>query len=701
MTATATRPDGVDHDERYTIISADCHAGGSHKAYREYLDPAFLDDFDAWRGKYKNPYKDLGDNRRLRNWDNEMRNGQQEQDGIAGEVVFPNTVPPFFPSFVLFAKPPTDDEYAHRHAGVHAHNRWLVDWCGEFPERRAGVGQIFLNDVDDAIADVRWIKDHGLRGGVLLPNIAPDVKWVKPLYDRCYDPLWEVLQDLEVPVNVHSGTGNPDYGAYPVSMLLYINEVPFYTERPLVQLILSGVFERFPRLKFVMTEAGCAWVPPLLDRLDRVIRGIRETGATGEIRYGEDHVLHRDATEYFHQNVLDGREPARAGRCRRPTHDRHRPVHVGQRLPPRRRHVPLHPREPAGPLQRRSRAGAAQDPGRQRRRAVRLRPRRPRPAGRPHRTHRGRGGHPHRRGTRQDPGPDLRRHGHPGHQVSQAPPEHARGDLVLVDEPAPMVRRFTLNRPSKRNALNHKLRGDLIAGLQEADRDPDIRVSIIRGAGSCFSAGYELGTGNEGLDLPHYTAEGEGHWPRHVTETWMGIWDLAKPVIAQVHGYCLAGGSELATGCDLVYVAEDAQMGYPAVRFGVPDMHFHAWFLGMRAAMEMMLTGDSISGVEAVRLGWANRAFPAADLAAEVLAIAERIALIPTDISSLNKRTVHRAMDAMGMRTAIRQGTELCALGTKAATFDSFIARSRQDGLTQALQDRDAPFGDYRTAAQE
>ena len=118
MPATAT-------SDRYTIISADCHAGGSHAAYREYLDPAYLEDFDAWRGKYKNPYKDLGDNRRLRNWDNEMRNGQQEEDGIVGEVVFPNTVPPFFPSFVLFAKPPTDEEYEHRHAGVQAHNRWL------------------------------------------------------------------------------------------------------------------------------------------------------------------------------------------------------------------------------------------------------------------------------------------------------------------------------------------------------------------------------------------------------------------------------------------------------------------------------------------------------------------------------------------------------------------------------------------------
>jgi hypothetical protein len=147
MTDTAT-PQAAD---RYTIISADCHAGGSHKAYREYLDPEFVEDFDAWRNKYKNPYKDLGDNRRLRNWDNEMRNSQQEEDGIVGEVVFPNTVPPFFPSFVLFAKPPTAEEYRHRHAGVTAHNRWLVDWCNEFPERRAGVGQIFLNDVDDAI----------------------------------------------------------------------------------------------------------------------------------------------------------------------------------------------------------------------------------------------------------------------------------------------------------------------------------------------------------------------------------------------------------------------------------------------------------------------------------------------------------------------------------------------------------------------
>jgi len=278
------------------------------------------------------------------------------------------------------------------------------------------------------------------------------------------------------------------------------------------------------------------------------------------------------------------------------------------------------------------------------------------------------------------------------------PVDGSRPSLVIVDDPAPRVRRITLNRPEKRNALNNPLRGDLLDALRAADDDPEVRVTIIRGAGPSFSAGYDLGGGNEGTDLPHFTAGGEGQWPRHVTESWMSIWDLAKPVIAQVHGYCLAGGSELATGCDLVYVAEDAKMGYPAVRFGVPDMHFHAWFLGMRAAMEMMITGDSISGVQAVELGWANRAFPAADLDAEVLQVAQRIALIPSDIVQLNKRTVHRAMDVMGLRAAIRSGTELCALGIHQESFKAFIEDSKEKGLVAALQERDKPFGDYRTA---
>ncbi|HEY8121369.1 MAG TPA: enoyl-CoA hydratase-related protein [Myxococcota bacterium] len=267
--------------------------------------------------------------------------------------------------------------------------------------------------------------------------------------------------------------------------------------------------------------------------------------------------------------------------------------------------------------------------------------------------------------------------------------------VVLVDSPAPQVRRITMNRPEKRNALNHALRGQLLDALYQGDADPDVKVQIVRGAGPSFSAGYDLGGGNEGQQLPFYTSDSDGQWPRHVTTGWMGIWDLGKPVIAQVHGYCLAGGSELATGCDLVYCAEDAKIGYPAVRFGVPDMHFHAWMVGMRMAMEMMVTGDSISGVEAAQLGWATRAFPADQLEARVLEVAQRISQIPTDVLQLNKRVVHRQMEMMGFRTAMRVGTELCALGTHTKTLQDFVGKAR-GGLTQALSERDQKFGDYR-----
>jgi predicted TIM-barrel fold metal-dependent hydrolase len=289
--------------EHYTLISADTHAGANHQTYREFLDPKYRDDFDAWREKYKNPWRDLRDTSlRVRNWDDERRNADQEADGVVAEVIFPNTVPPFFPSFVLFAPPASAEDYEHRLAGVHAHNRWMVDFQSRYPDRRAGIGQIFLNDVDDAIEDAKWIKEQGLRGGILLPNIPPDVKWVKPLYDPAYDPLWEVCQDLDIPVNAHGGTGSPNYGRYTVTPLLMISEVSFYSQRPLVHMLLSGVFERFPRLKFVVTEQGAAWVPPLLAQLDSVIDNVRR-GAIGELKYREEDALPRSATEYFNQNV--------------------------------------------------------------------------------------------------------------------------------------------------------------------------------------------------------------------------------------------------------------------------------------------------------------------------------------------------------------------------------------------------------------
>jgi enoyl-CoA hydratase len=271
-------------------------------------------------------------------------------------------------------------------------------------------------------------------------------------------------------------------------------------------------------------------------------------------------------------------------------------------------------------------------------------------------------------------------------------------EILLIDEPSPGIRRLTMNRPEKRNALNNALRGAILSALQAADADPSVKVSILRGAGPTFCSGYDL-SANNAVDQPYYSAGGAGQWARHVVEGWFKIWDLGKPVIAQVHGFCLAGGSELATCCDLVYVASDAMIGYPPTRLmSPPDNQFHPWLLGMRTAMEMFLTGDAITGEEAAAKGFANRAFPAERLEEEVLALAKRIALVPTELSQINKRSVHRAMEIMGLRAAIRSGTELQALAFTTEPSLAYRAGFKRDGVSvrEQLSKRDAPFQDYR-----
>ncbi len=268
--------------------------------------------------------------------------------------------------------------------------------------------------------------------------------------------------------------------------------------------------------------------------------------------------------------------------------------------------------------------------------------------------------------------------------------------FILVDSPSEGVSRITLNRPDSRNALNNQLRGEIFSQLEANDLDDSVRVTIIRGAGQAFCAGYDL-KGNNNEDRPFHTAGGDGSWARHVVEGAFRMWDMAKPIVAQVHGYCLAGGTELATACDLVYVAEDAKIGYPVVRsMSPPDNQFFPWIVGMRQAMEMMLTGDAISGIQAAEYGFANRAYPVDELEDAVLQIAAKIAKVPPDIEQMNKRAVHRQMELMGMRSAIRQGTEIQALAfhTKStrAHFKELAA-----GLTDALSKRDGKFGDYRT----
>lgn len=271
-------------------------------------------------------------------------------------------------------------------------------------------------------------------------------------------------------------------------------------------------------------------------------------------------------------------------------------------------------------------------------------------------------------------------------------------EFIEVDLPSDNIFRITLNRPEKRNALNNVMRGEIYSAMEAADRDPAIRVIILRGAGPAFCAGYDLAS-DRASDRPHYTAGGFGDWARHVTDGAFRVWDLAKPVIAQVHGYCLAGGAELAASCDLVYVAQDAKIGYPAVRsISPPDNQFFPWLVGMRQAMELCLTGDSMSGSQAAECGFANRAFSPDELEAAVLEVAQRVSKIPTDLQQINKRSVHRQMEVMGLRAGVRAGTELQALAVMTETTQNWMKQLLASSVTTAVTSRDERYGDYRTA---
>ena len=232
--------------------------------------------------------------------------------------------------------------------------------------------------------------------------------------------------------------------------------------------------------------------------------------------------------------------------------------------------------------------------------------------------------------------------------------------------------------------------------MEKFDADPNVKAIIISGNGSCFCAGYDLSYDNS-EDLPYHSSKTDGFWPRHVVEGAFKIWDLSTPVIAQVHGYCLAGGTELAASCDLVYVTDDAEIGYPVVRsMSPPDNQFFPWLLGMRNAMEMMLTGESITGKEAVAKGFANKSFSEELISGEVEKIASKIAKVPSDIQAINKRAIHRQMEIMGMRDGIRAGTELQALAMHSRSTRDHL-KELSSGLKEALTNRDKEFGDYRT----
>lgn len=232
---------------------------------------------------------------------------------------------------------------------------------------------------------------------------------------------------------------------------------------------------------------------------------------------------------------------------------------------------------------------------------------------------------------------------------------------LSLQQPEDGIQWITLNRPEKRNAINNSMRAELFAALQAAESDASVRVNIIRGAGDCFSSGYDLKS-DLAADQPYFTANVGMQWARHVTEGWMSIWDLSKPVIAQIHGYAMAGGLELAGACDLIYAADSAVLSHPVLQFaGLPDFAWFPGFMSPRHAMELHIAGRQFSGEDAVTAGLVNQVFAPDALESGVLTIARRIAAAPPEVVAVNKRYVHAAMEARGVRSMLRVAGDLQA----------------------------------------
>jgi enoyl-CoA hydratase len=266
--------------------------------------------------------------------------------------------------------------------------------------------------------------------------------------------------------------------------------------------------------------------------------------------------------------------------------------------------------------------------------------------------------------------------------------------VVLVEDVG-RVRRLTLNRPEALNALNSRLIGELSAALVDAAADDDVSVLVLRGAGRAFCAGYDLT--EDASDEPMDSAA----WHRtlrHDTLRMLELLDHPKPVIASVHSYCLAGGTDLMLACDLAVASDDSYFGYVDVRFGsgVVSM-FLPWVVGVRKAKELLFTGDDrIPAGEALRIGLVNRVVPRDRLEIETLSLAEQIATNEDFVVQTTKRAVNRAWDVAGFRAALEANTELDAIIETAnlPARREFREITQRDGLKAAIAWRDARYRD-------
>ncbi len=254
------------------------------------------------------------------------------------------------------------------------------------------------------------------------------------------------------------------------------------------------------------------------------------------------------------------------------------------------------------------------------------------------------------------------------------------------DKPFPKVATITLNRPEKLNALSRPLLAEFEEALADVGKDDNIRVVIIKGAGRAFSAGYDLAPPPEERPAVHPDVEEDRQNLYVSVERWLKIWDLPKPVIAQVHGYCLAGASQMVTFCDITIVAEDARIGMPSIPVGggllSPTL---CWLIGPKLAKELSFNvGVHMTGKQVAAAGW-GRAVPADKLEEEVNTLAKSITRVPLPILRIKKQAINRVMDVQGFREAVHFGAEWDAILHYAKPVEELVRWLREKGLRQAI----------------
>jgi enoyl-CoA hydratase len=271
--------------------------------------------------------------------------------------------------------------------------------------------------------------------------------------------------------------------------------------------------------------------------------------------------------------------------------------------------------------------------------------------------------------------------------------DDAGDEAILLTEDLGPVRRLTLNRPRSLNALNEELLEALGSALEAAAKDDRVNVVIVRGAGRAFCSGYDL---NEDASGETMDAQEWHRVLRRDNERMMRIFDHPKPIVASVHSYCLAGGTDLMLACDLAVAADDAYFGYVDVRFGsgVVSM-FLPWVIGVRAAKELLFTGqDRVPASEAFRLGLVNRVVPREGLDAATLELAQEIAMNEPLVVASTKRAVNRVWEAAGFRDAMDANVEIdVAIETAdLPARDEFRRITLEKGLKAAIAWRDARY---------